>query len=124
MTRVITVEHSAPLRDGLSALIGSTLDIKLLCNAETPEEAFAQYVQFRPEALIVDMDIPGSLDFIRRVRIEDRTARIIPLVAYEWDENAKASFAVCGMEGLAKDQISDRLLALIRAAVKERRTEI
>jgi two-component system, NarL family, response regulator len=115
-TRIITVEHHSVLRDGLSALLGGQPDIELLRAASTPEEAMKHFYETDPDVALIDADMPdgGGLELIRRIRREQPKARIIALVSYEWDEGALAAVEAGACAFLAKDQIAQRLLPLIR----------
>jgi DNA-binding NarL/FixJ family response regulator len=115
-TRVLTVEHQSILRDGLSALIAAQWDMELVDTCATVDEALERYAELRPDLILVEANLPfgGGLDVIRRIRSREPRARIIALVSYEWDETAQAALSAGASSYVAKDQIGDRLLTMIR----------
>jgi two-component system, NarL family, response regulator len=115
--RVLIVEHQSMLRDGLSALITTQGDMELVHACAAADEALERYMELRPDLTLVDIHLPysGALEVIRRIRSCEPGARIIALVSYEWDEMAEASLIAGASAYLAKDQIGNLLLPMIRS---------
>jgi DNA-binding NarL/FixJ family response regulator len=112
----MAVEHNAALRDGLLALLGEQPDLEVVDTPSDAHDAFLAVERSKPDVTIIDVDLPGSLDLMLRLRAEHPDVKIIPLVNYEWDQIVPAAVAASGSPCIPKDHISRRLLAQIRGA--------
>jgi len=115
----MVVEHNAALRDGLFALISEQPDMQVVSTAGHAREAMRAIQRSEPDVAIVDANIPGALDLMRRFCSEYPSMKLIPLVNYEWDSDVAAAVAASGEPCIPKDHISQRLLSRIRGRAEE-----
>jgi two-component system invasion response regulator UvrY len=87
-TRPITVlladDHEV-VRAGYRRLLESTGDIEVVGEAASGEQAYAQFVEQRPDVVVMDLTMPGvgGLDAARRILARDRDARILVFSVHE-----------------------------------------
>ena len=58
--RVMTVEDHPIFRGGLEALISSQLDMELIAQADTADEAISEYRRLKPDVVLMDQRLPGT----------------------------------------------------------------
>jgi DNA-binding NarL/FixJ family response regulator len=110
--RVMVVENHEAMRDGLIALLEGDEHIALV-GTVAADSALDEYRRLVPEVTVVDATAAGSLELVQRIRGLNPSARIIPLVGYEQDEQLQAMMRMSGTTPLPMDQIGSRLLSLI-----------
>jgi len=112
----MTVGKRSALCDGLIALIGEQPDMEMVGAAASLRDAVEKFVEMRPEVVVVDVDMPDEegLEIIRRILLQSRSAAVIALVTYEWDQLAVAALAAGAVAFLPKDWIAERLVPLVR----------
>ncbi|RKZ51283.1 MAG: DNA-binding response regulator [Candidatus Parabeggiatoa sp. nov. 3] len=83
--QVLLVDDHEVVRAGYRRLLENTLDIKILAEASSGEEAYSSYVKQKPDVVIMDLSMPGigGLEAIRKIRYYDNTARILVFSVHE-----------------------------------------
>ncbi|HAI69606.1 MAG TPA: DNA-binding response regulator, partial [Gammaproteobacteria bacterium] len=83
--QVLLVDDHEVVRAGYRRLLENTLDIKILAEAASGEEAYSSYVKQKPDVVIMDLSMPGigGLEAIRKIRYYDNTARILVFSVHE-----------------------------------------
>jgi two-component system invasion response regulator UvrY len=83
--QVLLVDDHEVVRAGYRRLLENTLDIKILAEAGSGEEAYSSYVSLKPDVVIMDLSMPGigGLEAIRKIRYYDNTARILVFSVHE-----------------------------------------
>jgi two-component system, NarL family, invasion response regulator UvrY len=76
---VMLVDDHAVVRAGYRLLLSQTDNIRVICEAERGEEACEQYLEFRPQVVVMDLSLPGigGLASVRRLISRDPTAKIL-----------------------------------------------
>ena len=76
--KVLIVDDHPIVHAGLRRLIAVEPDAEIR-EAATAKEGFASFKEERPDLVIMDLNLPGSggLEMIRRLKIEDDSARIL-----------------------------------------------
>ncbi len=76
--KVLIVDDHPIVHAGLRRLIAVEPDAEIR-EAATAKEALARFKEDRPDLVIMDLNLPGSggLEMIRRLKIEDDSARIL-----------------------------------------------
>jgi two-component system invasion response regulator UvrY len=83
--QVLLVDDHEVVRAGYRRLLENTIDIKILAEAASGEEAYSSYVKQKPDVVIMDLSMPGigGLEAIRKIRYYDNTARILVFSVHE-----------------------------------------
>jgi len=114
--RVLIVDDHPILRQGLSRLINSEPDLKVVAEADNAQLALEKIEVDKPDLLIVDISLPGidGIELIKTVRL---THRNLPaLVVSMHDESLFAERALrAGARGyIMKQEALDKVLVAIR----------
>ena len=114
--RVLIVDDHPILRKGLSLLINSEPDLKVVAEADNAQLALEKIEEDKPDLLIVDISLPGidGIELIKTVRL---THRNLPaLVVSMHDESLFAERALrAGARGyIMKQEALDKVLVAIR----------
>lgn len=102
---------------GLSALINSMPEFRLVAQAANGLQAVELYRQHRPDVVIMDLSMPEmhGVDAIGHIREFDAQARIIILTTYQGDEDVYRGLRAGAMAYLLKDSGSEQLATCIKA---------
>lgn len=82
--RIILADDHKVLRDGLKVLINSEMDMAVVGEAETGEEAIELLLALHPEVIIMDLGMPGvsGLEAIEQIREMNLNVKIIVLTMH------------------------------------------
>lgn len=118
---VLVVDRNPLLCEGLSVLIRLQPDMELVAVTRSPEEVVQLFDRHRPDVILMDSDLPfgAGINAIRSIRSLDPKARILALVAYEWDDSWSEALRSGAWRCIAKDRLNDELVALIRECAKD-----
>ena len=116
--RVLVVNHHPILLKGLVALIRAEPDLEVAGTATTAEAGLTSYRQHRPDLTLIDLNLPAAtgIEAIRQIRALHPQAKVIGLAVYELDDIGSAALAAGAATILAKDQIAEKLIHLIRTS--------
>lgn len=92
MFRVVIADDEITIRNGLKKLIESyDLDLHVVATAEDGNEAIEAIDKFRPEIILMDINMPfvNGLDVIERAREIDKDSKIIIISGYGQFEYAQ-----------------------------------
>jgi DNA-binding NarL/FixJ family response regulator len=87
MIRVFVVDDHALLRKGVAAVVNAEPDMKLVAEASNGEEAVDKFRTYRPDVVLMDLQMPGlnGIEATSRILSEFPDARIIVLTTYNGD---------------------------------------
>lgn len=117
--RVLLVDDHALIRTGNSLVIEATDDLEVVGEASTGEEAVARAASLRPDAVLMDVRMPGmgGIEATRRITAAHPATRVIVLTTFDLDEYAYGSLRAGASAFLLKSSTPDQLTDAIRTVV-------
>jgi len=87
MIRILAVDDHPLLRKGLTAVVNAELDMKMVAEASSGEDAIEKFRMHRPDVVLMDLHMPGlnGIEATNRILSEFPDARIIVLTTYHGD---------------------------------------
>lgn len=113
--RLVLYEDNADLRASLSQLLGTAPGLVLVGAFGSCGQAGADVRHLRPDAVLMDIDLPGcsGIEGLRRVKAAAPRTSVVMLTVFEEDEQVFDAI-LAGADGyLLKKTPPDRLLAAI-----------
>lgn len=100
---VMLVDDHAVVRAGYRLLLSQTANVRVICEAETGEEACQYYLDYRPHVVVMDLNLPGigGLASVRRLVSRDPSVRILVFSIHD-----EAVYVVRALEAGAKGYIT------------------
>jgi two-component system invasion response regulator UvrY len=113
---VMLVDDHAVVRMGFKMLLETDADIKVVCEAESGEQAIQRYMEFKPHVVVMDITMPGigGLEAIERILAKDSTAKILVLSAHEDSVHPKRVLNAGAMGYLTKRSAAEEMIKAIR----------
>src|SRR5687768_11485968 len=112
---IILYEDNLELSESIQSMLRLNERIRLVGAYENPMEVRAHLHTFKPDLLIMDIDMPGlnGIEAVRQVRSSNKDIPILMLTVF--DDNKHVFDAICaGASGyLLKKHISSRLFSAI-----------
>ena len=122
MIRVLLVDDHALVRMGFRMLLADA-QIEVVAEAETGEEACAMYARVQPDAVVMDLSMPGmgGLEAVRRLLAQDPKARVLVLSAFEDTAHPRRVLRAGALGYLTKRSAPDALIAAVGAVARGQR---
>ncbi|PZE67666.1 MULTISPECIES: response regulator transcription factor [unclassified Curtobacterium] len=119
MIRLVIADDHPVVRAGLRALLDGAVDIDVVGEAATPDEAAALVASLDPDLVLMDLqfgqDRTGA-DATRQIRSTDAAPYVLVLTNYDSDGDILGAVEAGASGYLLKDTPPDELLAAVRAA--------
>ncbi len=114
--RVLCVDDHRLMREGLVRIVSLQPDITVVSEARTGQEAVAQFLKYRPDVTLMDLQLPvmNGLQAIRAIRKAQPDARVVVLTMYQGDEDIYRALQAGAAAYLLKDSVPDDLIRVIR----------
>jgi two-component system NarL family response regulator len=82
--RVVIADDHFLLREGVATLLSRAPDIELIGEACNGREAIEMFVRFRPDVMLMDLQMPlmNGFDSLLSIKAVDKNARVIVLSTY------------------------------------------
>lgn len=113
---VMLVDDHAVVRMGFKMLLESASEIKVIAEAENGEIAIKNYMEFKPDVVVMDITMPGigGMEAIDRILAKDSNAKILVLSAHEDSVHPKRVLNAGAMGYLTKRSAAEELIKAIR----------
>jgi DNA-binding NarL/FixJ family response regulator len=114
---ILSVEDHPIFREGLSMIIGSQSDMRLVAQAANAAEAVAEFRRHQPDITLMDLRLSGTngIDALIAIRGEFPEARIIMLTTSDADAEIQRALKAGASAYILKSTPKDELLAVIRS---------
>ncbi|AVH68982.1 response regulator transcription factor [Nostoc sp. 'Lobaria pulmonaria (5183) cyanobiont'] len=117
LIHVLIADDHVMVAQGLTILLESQTDIKVIGRASNGREAIALFRQYQPDIVLMDLRMPeiGGVEATITIRAEFKQARIIVLTTYDGDEDIYRGLQAGAKGYVLKDAGAEELLSAIRA---------
>jgi len=114
--RILCVDDHPLVRDGIAFALQFQDDLELVGEAQTGDEAVAEFQRLRPDVTLMDLQMPGmnGIDALHAIRKEAPKARDIILTTYSGDVQASRAFKAGAVGYLLKSMLRTELIGTIR----------
>ena len=121
MIRVMLVDDHALVRMGFRMLLADAR-VEVVAEADTGEQACADYPRVRPDVVVMDLSMPGmgGLEAVRRLIAQDPKARILALSAFEDTAHPRRVLRAGALGYLAKRSAPEALIAAVISVAANR----
>lgn len=114
--RIVIVDDHAMFRDGLTAILGAELDIEVVGQGGSSDEAIRLVRDFLPDIILLDIDMPGGgLEAARVISTEFPVTRIVMLTASEEDDHLIKALKIGTRAYILKGVAARELLRILRS---------
>jgi two-component system invasion response regulator UvrY len=113
--KILLVDDHVIVRSGLHGLLTSALHTEIF-EAATGRDALLLLRKERPDLVLLDLNLPGigGLELLRRMLLEDKTARIMVLSMHAEPLYAARAMKLGARGYLSKNTAADELLMAVR----------
>lgn len=117
---VMLVDDHAVVRMGFKMLLEMDVEIKVVAEAESGEQALQRYMEYTPQVVVMDITMPGmgGLEAIERLLAKDRLAKILVLSAHEDSVHPKRVLSAGAMGYLTKRSAAEEMIKAVRAVAQ------
>jgi DNA-binding NarL/FixJ family response regulator len=114
--RILIVDDHPVLREGLTLIIETQADLRVVAEAGTGKQAIALFEEHLPDVTLLDLGLPDmhGIDVIRILRAQHPEAQIIVLTTYLGDVQALRALQAGASGYLLKGTLRRDLLDTIR----------
>ncbi len=122
MIRVMLVDDHALVRMGFRMLLANQPQVEVVAEADTGEQACADYARAQPDVVVMDLSMPGmgGLEAVRRLLAQDPKARVLALSAHEDTAHPRRVLRAGALGYLAKRSAPQALIEAITAVAANR----
>ena len=119
---VMLVDDHAVVRFGFRMLLESTDDIKVVAEAESAEAAYQQIPAAKPDVIVMDISLGGTMgvEATRRIVARDKTAKVLGLSSHEDPSYVRYMLKAGALGYLSKRSAPDELMHAIRQVAEGR----
>src|SRR5215470_7153461 len=114
---ILSVDDHPVFREGLSAVLGSQPDMRLVAQAADAVEAIKEFRRLRPDVTLMDLRLAGSngIDTLIAIRREFPEARIVMLTTADSDGEIQRALRAGASAYILKSMPKNELLEVIRS---------
>lgn len=113
---VMLVDDHAVVRFGFRMLLEATDDIKVVAEAESAEAAYQQIPAAKPDVIVMDISLGGTMgvEATRRIVARDKSAKVLGLSSHEDPSYVRYMLKAGALGYLSKRSAPDELIHAIR----------
>jgi two-component system invasion response regulator UvrY len=113
---VLLVDDHAVVRFGFRMLLDATDDIKVIAEAESAEDAYQQIAALKPDVIVMDISLGGTMgvEATKRIIARDKSARVLGLSSHEDPSYVRYMLKAGALGYLSKRSAPDELIHAIR----------
>lgn len=113
---VMLVDDHAVVRFGFRMLLEATDDIKVVAEAESAEAAYQQIPSAKPDVIVMDISLGGTMgvEATRRIVARDKMAKVLGLSSHEDPSYVRYMLKAGALGYLSKRSAPDELIHAIR----------
>lgn len=114
--QIVVVDDHPVLRDGLSAVLSTQPDFRVIGEAENGVEAVEIIVELRPDVVMLDLEMPemDGVETLKRLREDNPDVRVIVFTAFDTDERILAAVQAGAQGYLLKGAPRDQIFEAVR----------
>ncbi len=113
---VMLVDDHAVVRFGFRMLLDATDDIKVVAEAESAEAAYLQIAASKPDVIVMDISLGGTMgvEATKRIISRDKLAKVLGLSSHEDPSYVRYMLKAGALGYLSKRSAPDELIHAIR----------
>ncbi|WP_455222781.1 response regulator [Kaarinaea lacus] len=114
--KILLADDHPVVRDGYCRLLNTHPDIRVVAEAADGQEAFEKYKQYKPDVVILDINMPGigGLETIKKLCEFDPGARILVFSMHESSTIVKRALETGAMGYLSKSCVASQMIEAVR----------
>lgn len=114
--RVVIAVDVRLYREGLAGALGSCGSVHVLATADSSQDALTAVETMRPDVLLLDTSVPGSLDLVQTVAAAGRDVRVVALALGDDDVMGCAEAGIAGF--VRRDASLDDVVTTIQSVAR------
>lgn len=117
MIRILSIDDHPAFREGLTAILNTQQDMRLVAQASTAQEGINAYAEHRPDVTLMDVRLPdrSGIEALATIRASDPGARVLMLSTFQGDASIARSLAAGARGYMLKTMLPSEMLDAIRA---------
>lgn len=123
MIKLMIVDDEQIVRDGIKFIIEKNFEgkIEIVEMARTGREAIEKYDEYRPNLVLMDIQMPGinGIEAIRSIKEQNPNVKCVIISAYEHFDYAKQAVELGVKEYILKPINKNKLVDIITTVIKE-----
>lgn len=118
--RIVLTDDHALVRAGIRALLEDRLDVEIVAEARTGEEAVEAVRSHKPDLVVMDIALPGmsGLDATKLILKEFPETRVLFVSQYRDKEYVRQALRAGGLGYVSKAEAPDELVSAVRSVMQ------